>query len=89
MGQGQNEQGQRGDQERNGDQNDCHFQIENVFEHMVGDEECGNFVSYGGEEMMDVQRITSFFVMRDLFLFRLIWVELLNEFGFGCRYLYM
>jgi len=69
MGQGQNEQGHRRDQEGNGDENDCYFQIENVFKHLVGDEEFGKFVSHGREEMMDVQRITSFFVGRDLFLF--------------------
>jgi hypothetical protein len=54
-----------------------------VFEHRIAAKDFGNFVSHSGEEMMDVQRITSFFVMRDLFLFRLGWLELLNEFGFG------
>jgi len=60
MGHCQNEQGHRRDQEGNGDENDCRLQIENVFKHLVGDEECGNLVSHGGEEMVDVQRITSF-----------------------------
>jgi hypothetical protein len=44
------------------------FEIENVFEHLVGDEEFGNFVSYGGKKLMEVQRIISFLVMRDVIL---------------------
>jgi len=60
MGQSENEQGRRRDQEGNGDEDDCRLQIENVFKHLIGDEEVGNFVSHGREEIMDVQRITSF-----------------------------
>lgn len=61
MGQGQDEQGQRGDEEGNGDQDDSYFYGEDVFEDVVGEEEFAKFVWYGLKEMMDVQRrVTSF-----------------------------
>jgi len=65
MRQGQDEQGQRGDEKGERDENDCHFQSENVFENGIGEEEFAHLVSDGEEKLMDVQRITSFFVMRD------------------------
>jgi len=90
MGDGQNQQGQGGDEQGNGDENYGHLHEKDLFENLIGDEGCGNFVSYGGEEMLDVQRrITSFFVMRDLVPF---WLREWNywvSFGIGFRYLYM
>jgi hypothetical protein len=55
MRQGKKEQGQRGDEEGNGDKNDSGFQDEDVFENVVGDEDFGKLVWNGLEEMRDIQ----------------------------------
>jgi hypothetical protein len=72
MRQSENEKGQCRDEKR--DRNECYgnFEGHEILKDRIRDHDFADLIPNGLEEIADVQRITSFLVMRYLFLFRLI-----------------